>query len=268
MTRTRQEFYRLCVADIVEAVGMWRVWLLSAASDLTSRYRRSTLGPFWASISMGMQALVTAMVLGLLFKQSIPQYLPFICLSLVIWYFLLNTVNEGSAAFIGAAETILFIRRPYTFYVLQTVWRNLVLAAHSMVVFLIVALLLGVWPSATWLLAIPGLALLILNATWAAMFAAIASARFGDVPLIVQNAFTVLFWLTPIVYRPQQLGGQVELVVGLNPLTYIVDVARGPLLNEVPGLASWAVAVLTAIVGSALTLALFARTRHRIAFWI
>ena len=60
---------KLATNDIVGSIRMWRVWYLIGTIDVRQRYRRSVLGPFWACLSMGMQALVTGLVMSVLFKQ-------------------------------------------------------------------------------------------------------------------------------------------------------------------------------------------------------
>ena len=258
----------LALDDIVAGVMSWRIWQMLGTNDVRSRYRRSTLGPFWNSLSMAVQALVTAFVFGFLFNLPNERYLPFLCLSLVLWFFIVSTVNEGASAFISAGELILQVRRPFTVYIMQVMWRNLIIFGHTIVIFFVVAFLYGQFPGPVYLLAIPGFVLLVLNVAWASFLSAILSTRFRDVPMIVQNAFTVLFWLTPIVYMPNQLGGYVEQMVRLNPLTHVVQVVRDPLLLSQPTLENWVVATSTALVGWAVTLLTFARFRSRIAYWL
>lgn len=256
------------IADLRDGMALWRMWLLIGSNDIKARYRRTALGPFWASLSMVVQALVTAFMLGFLFQLPIERFLPFIAISLVLWSFTMNTVNEGASVFVSSSDLIMQVKRPFSFYIWQTIWRNLMMAAHSFVVFLVVAGLFGVYPSFLWLLFIPGFCLLLLNIAWAAFTAAIMSARFGDVPLIVANAFTMLFWLTPVLYQPEQLGGDVERFVSFNPLTHIFEVARAPLLNQAPSLLNWEVAVATAIVGWGITFLLLVRARRHLAYWV
>jgi len=262
------KFFTSAAQDIVDGARMWRVWHMIGTNEIRNRYRRSTLGPFWASIGMGVQALVTAFVLGFLFKQPVDRFLPFICISLVLWNFILSTVNEGATAFIGSGELITQIKRPFSVYILQTLWRNVILAGHTFVIYLIVAVIFGLWPGPTYILLLPGLLLLLLNVGWMTMFCAIFAARFRDVPMLVANLFTVLFWLTPVVYAPDQLGGLAHSIVQFNPFTHILEVARSPLLLTVPTALNWVVAVATAIAGWTMTFLLFSRTRHRIAYWI
>lgn len=254
--------------DLVDGVRMWPVWLQIASDEIRDRYRRSTLGPLWASITMGVQAAVTAFVLGFLFGNELERFAPFITISLILWNFIMAVVIEGANTFISVADRILQIKRPFSYYIYLGIWRNILLLGHSMIVFFITVVIFGLWPGWTYLMAIPGFLLLLLNLSWMSLFSATLSVRFRDVPLIVQNSFTLLFWLTPILYDPKQLHSTIQIIVNLNPLTHVVEVARAPFLLGTPTLENWIVSGVLAVAGWAVTFLLFARTRHRISFWV
>jgi lipopolysaccharide transport system permease protein len=256
------------IEDVWSGLRAWRLWTLFGFNDVRMRYRRSTLGPFWASLSMGIQVLVTGFVMAFLFKIQLQRYLPFICIGLIVWNSFMTIVTEGATAFINASELILQIKRPIFVYLLQVVWRNIIVGAHTIVIFFVVAFLFGVFPGPTYLLAIPGLALFLLNAVWMAGVAAILSTRFRDIPLIITNAFTALFWLTPVVYEIDQLSGRMKKLISFNPLYHVMEVFRAPLLLVEPTTVNWLVAIGTAVIGWMFLFLLFARTRKRIPFWL
>ncbi|MEM8811178.1 MAG: ABC transporter permease [Pseudomonadota bacterium] len=256
------------VRDLRDGLKMWPIWRQIANNEIRDRYRRSTLGPLWASITMGVQATVTAFVLGFLFGNDLERFMPFITISLILWNFIMGTVNEGAMSFISAADRILEIKRPFSYYIYLVIWRNILLVGHSMVVFAIAILIFGLYPGWTYIMVIPGFLLLVLNLSWMSLMAAIFAVRFRDVPLIVSNSFTLLFWLTPILYDPDQLHSLIKTIVRLNPLTHLFEIVRAPLLLETPLLENWLVAIVMVILGWTATFILFARTRHRIAFWV
>lgn len=266
--QNRMRNLSLAVNDISEGLANWRLWMLAATNDVRHRYRRSTIGPFWASLSTAVQALVTGFVLSFLFKSSVEKFLPFICIGLVIWGVLTNTVSEGANSFIAASEAILQVKRPLSIYVWQTIWRNLMIGAHTMIVFFVVAFLFGLFPTITYIFALPGLVLFVANIAWMTLFVAVLSSRFRDVPLIVQNIFTILFWLTPVFYMPEQIGGEIEHIVTANPLFHVIEVVRAPLLLKEPTLVNWVVALASAGFGWFVTILLYARARARIPFWL
>jgi lipopolysaccharide transport system permease protein len=254
--------------DMWSGVNAWRLWMLFGFNDVRMRYRRSTLGPFWASLSMGLQVLVTGFVMSFLFHMTLEHYFPYLCIGLIVWATLTTIVSEGATAFINASELILQVKRPLFVYLLQVVWRNIIVSAHSIVIFFIVAFLFGVFPGPTYLLAIPGLALFLLNCVWMAGVVAILSTRFRDIPLLVTNGFMALFWLTPVVYQLDQLGGKMKTLISLNPLYHVIEVFRAPLLRTEPSALNWLVAIGAAVFGWLFLFLLFARTRKRIPFWL
>jgi lipopolysaccharide transport system permease protein len=254
--------------DIWAGLSAWRLWTLFGYNDVKMKYRRSTLGPFWASLSMGAQVFVTGFVMAYLFHMPLQRYLPYICIGLIIWNFLTTIISEGANAFISSSELILQVKRPLFVYLLQVVWRNLIVGVHTIAIFFVVAFLFGLFPGPTYLLAIPGLVLFLLNCIWAAGVVGILSTRFRDIPLIVTNAFMALFWLTPVIYELNQMSGPIRSLILYNPLYHVIEVFRAPLLLVAPSLENWLVATGAAIAGWLFFLLLFARTRKRIPFWL
>ena len=260
---------KLAIKDIVDGCASWRLWYMLGLNEITHRYRRSTLGPFWLTLSIGVQILVMGFLFGYLFQHKIERFLPFLCISLVLWNFLSTTIMDGATTFVSASSLITQVKRPFSVYILQTIWRNIVILSHTIIIFVVIALVYGMYPNSTSFLVPFGFALFLANITWIAMFTAILSARFRDVPMIVQNVFTVLFWLTPIFYMPAQLGeGLIAKIVIFNPLFHIIEVIRAPLLLEAPTTTNWAVAFGGAVIGWTITILLFSRTRARIPYWI
>ena len=79
----------------------------------------------------------------------------------------------------------------------------------------------------------------------------------------------LLFLLTPIIWMPSSLRGKAtSALVDYNPLYYLIEVVRGPLLGSPPGLGVWLGALAAAIASMLLGLTIYGRFRHRIAYWL
>jgi lipopolysaccharide transport system permease protein len=256
------------IADIWGGLLAWRLWSLYGYNDVKLRYRRSALGPFWTSLSMLIQIASMAFVFTFLFNTKLERFLPYLTIGMILWSILTNTITEGANTFVSSSELILQVKRPLSVYLWQTVWRNLIIGAHVIVIFFGVALIFSIYPNIIYFVALPGICLFTLNIAWMAMFAAILSTRYRDLPMIVTNLFTVLFWLTPILYEPHQALGAMQRIIVFNPFTHILEIVRAPLLLSEPSATSWLVASGTAIFGWTATTLLFARTRKRIPFWL
>src|SRR5205809_263160 len=108
---TRRRFI-LAFRDLLEGTRNWRIWYVLGAAELKQRYRRSALGPLWVTLTVGIQAMVMGFLLSFLFQTDINRQLPFICISLVTWTFVMGTINEGANCFIGMSAIILQVKRP------------------------------------------------------------------------------------------------------------------------------------------------------------
>ena len=255
------------IVDIVRGMRDYHLWGLLAWQDIRQRYRRSTIGPFWLTISMGALVGGLGMLYAGLFRVQVADYLPFVAAGFVLWGFVSGVINEGCTAFIDAAAIIKQMRLPLSVHVFRVVWRNLIIMAHNVVIYFVVAVVFSVWPGWTGLLAVPGLVLLALNGVWIGMLFGVLSARFRDVPQIAASVVQVAFFLTPIIWKPEQLPER-ALVLQLNPFFHALELVRAPLLGQVPGTISWITTLAVTGVGWVLTLVIYRRYRWRIAYWV
>lgn len=263
-------FRQICqaVGDLRESLIVWNVWYVLGIAEMRQRYRRSVLGPFWITLTVGTQAFTMGYLLSYLFQTPVNRQVPYICISLVTWTFITGAISDGAGCFPNHSNSILQVRRPLSMYIMLLLWRNIIIYAHTVIVYFVVAPIFGIFPSSTYFLIPLGLGLLVLNMCWMSLAVGIVASRYRDLPLLITNLFTILVWLTPVYYEWSSLGHLGSLIIGLNPFTHLMEVARGPFLNQVPALSSWITATFVTIFGWMMTLALFARTRSRVPYWL
>ena len=258
---------KLAVRDIEQGVREWRLWLTMAWNDIRMRYRRSVLGPFWITLSMGFSILMMGLLYGNLFKLDMRSYVPHLTLGLLIWSFLQGVVNEGCLAFIASENFIKQTRLPYSTYVYRTVWRNLIILGHNAIVYLVVAVIFGIVPTFNTLLFVPGIAIVLLNAAWVTLLLGMICTRFRDIPQLIMSILQVVFFVTPIMWTPQLLGSRMFLVQ-FNPAFHTVEMIRAPLLGEAPTALNWYFMLGMTLVGCLGTFVMFRWYRNRISYWL
>ena len=84
----------------------WRAWTVLAWWEVRQRYRRSTLGPFWLTISMVIMVAAMGLIYARMFNMDINRYLPFLTVGLVIWNFVSTVIIEGCQTFLSAHNII------------------------------------------------------------------------------------------------------------------------------------------------------------------
>ncbi|WP_029008776.1 ABC transporter permease [Azospirillum halopraeferens] len=258
---------RLAWDDLVQGIGCWRLWGAMAWQDVRNRYRRSLLGPLWLTLSTAILACSLALVYGRIFGISLPDYLGYLCISLAVWSLMSSALIDGCNAFLTSEHTIKHIKIPYFAYVLRSIWRNLIIFFHNIIVFVVVIALFDEWPGFIGLLFIPGIALLLMNIAWISVFLGVACSKFRDIPPIMANAMQLFFLVTPIMWKPEALGDQRELIL-FNPVYHLLEICRAPLLGTMPTTLNWMVSIAAASLGTAVTFLLYARFRRMIAYWL
>jgi len=237
--------------------------------DVRQRYRRSTLGPFWITMSMGVMIGTIGVVFGQIFQSTITEFLPYLAVGMILWNYMSAIIIEGCAGFIAAETIIKQLPIPLFVHIMRMVWRNILILAHNIVIFPLV--LIAVGKPITWLalLSIPGLVLQCANLTWLALFLGMLCARYRDLPQIVNSVLQVVFYLTPIMWMPKLLPQRAgTFLLDLNPVYHLLEIVRSPLLGQIPSLTNWLVSLALALFGWGITLALYNRYRLRIVYWL
>ena len=258
---------QLALQDVRDASGLWRLcWTLSWL-DIKLRYRGSLLGPFWLTLSTALMIAAMGFLYAALFHMDLHEYLPFLALSIVLWSFIGALVSDACVAFTSSEGMIRSVRMPFALYGGRVVIRNLLVLGHNIIVIVVVDVLLGVVPGATALLAIPAFVLwLVLGLALALLLGALC-ARFRDIPPIIGSVMQMAFFVSAIIWRPEQLKEQ-EYLLDFNPFYTLLEIVRGPLLGEVPHLAVYVSAGLFSGLILLATWLMFSRVRGRIAFWV
>ncbi|WP_321783598.1 ABC transporter permease [Paraburkholderia sp. J94] len=258
---------KLALLDLRNSIAAWRLWTLLGWLEVRQRYARSRVGPFWLTISMGVMIASIGIVYGTLFGMHMSDYLPFLASSLVMWNAFSQMVQEGSVAYINSGTYIRQASTPKLIYQMQVIWRNLVVLAHNFVIILILLAIFGVKDWAALALFVPALAVYLLNALWIGMLAGLLSARFRDLPQIISALIQVAFYVTPIIYRPTSLN-RFSFIVEWNPLAYMIELVRGPLIGQAPSALTWGVTVGMLVIGWPLALFMTGRYLKRIPYWV
>lgn len=254
--------------DIVAAAKRISLVGVLGWQDVRARYRRSALGPFWITLSMGIMIGTIGIVFGQIFKSPMHEFLPFLTIGMILWSFIAAVVTEGATGFISAESIIKQLPIPMFVHIMRMIWRNLLILLHNLVIFPIVLLVVGKPLGWVALLSIPGLALGALNLSWIALLLAIVCARYRDLPQMVTSVLQVIFYLTPVMWLPTLLPRDVSYLLDLNPVYHLLEVIRAPLLGLAPSVTSWVVAGVLAVVGWIVALFVFGRYRRRIAYWL
>jgi len=260
--------YDVALSDFVDGFSAWQMWGRLGWQDIKRRYRRTVIGPFWASLSLGIFVGVLGIVWARLWNQDPKTYLPFLCAGMISWNLVQANINDGCQLFVSGEGFIKHLPFPYSMLAWSMVWRNLILFAHNLVIFALVALYAGIPVTLASLLVVPGVLLASLNGVWVATILGVVCARYRDVQQLVVSVMQIVMFATPIFFVREQLGPRFDHFVDYNVLYHSVELVRGPLLGRAPAMLSWGVTLLVLVGGWSFTLWFYGRFRRRVPYWL
>lgn len=260
--------HRHAVEDVVNGCRLWRLALTLGWLDVRLRYRGSVLGPFWLTISTGVMVASLGFLYAKLFHMDLRAYLPFLALSQVLWGFLAALVSEACTVFTDAEGVIRSVRMPFFVFSLRALIRNAIALGHNIVVIVVVFAIFSMWPGWGALMAVPGLLVWAVDALALTLLLGAFCARFRDIQPIVNSVMQIAFFMTPVIWKPDQLGASAIRKLALNPFFDLLEIVRGPILGSHMATTTWVGAISYSVVLCAIAWAFFVRARGRVTFWV
>jgi lipopolysaccharide transport system permease protein len=259
---------RWAMADVAGGLRLWRLAWALGWLDIRLRYRGSMLGPFWLTISTGVMVAALGVLYSTLFKIDLHDYLPFLALSQVLWGFLAALIADSCGTFTEAEGVIRSVRMPFFVFSMRALIRNVIALGHNIVVIVVVFAIFSIWPTREAFLAIPGFLVWIIDGLALTLLLGAFCARFRDIQPIVNSVVQIAFFMTPVIWKPDQLGASAIARLPLNPFFDLLEIVRGPILGSgVTGM-TWLGAITYSLALCGISWAFFVRARGRVTFWI
>lgn len=255
--------------DVLYGFRNCRISSFLAFSDIRQRYRRSSLGPFWITISTGVMIACIGLIFGGLFKSPMSEFLPFLTVGLIVWGLISSTIIEATTVFVNSESIIKQLPLPLFTHILRMIFRNIYIFCHNFVIFPLVCLIFKFPFNLNFFLFFPGLIVLILNLIWLSLFLGIICSRFRDLTQIVNSLLQVIFYVTPIIWLPSLLPARAKIMIlDWNPFYHLIEIVRAPLLGTTPTTMNWIFSFIFLFCGSCVSIKLFNKYRDRIAYWL
>jgi lipopolysaccharide transport system permease protein len=219
---------------------------------------------------MAVMIAALGLVFGLIFGTPMEVFLPYLASGIIMWGLIAGILNDGAQAFIQAEGMIKQIPLSHLTHLIRVVWRNVLTTAHNIVIFPLVLLAVGApltWTILLWPL---GVMIAVIGTSGLALFLALLSTRFRDFPPIINSLVTIGFYVTPVIWMPSSLGDKdlAHLLLGLNPFYHLLQIARLPLLGELPTWQNWVIALAVALLFWTIGLGAYKKLKNRIAYWV
>jgi ABC-type polysaccharide/polyol phosphate export permease len=263
----RKSQFNKAFIDLTGGLAKWNIWVRLSWFAVREKYRRSVLGPFWITLSTAVMVLTFGILYGKLLGENLSEHLPYVACGIVMWLFYSESLVQGCHIFITNGKMIQQLPLPLSVHLYHFISKELIMLAHNFLIILFIFLfyLKGVGFYA--IFSLIGLLLIMLNALSIALIFGVISVRFRDFPLIIQSIMRPMMFLTPVIWNTKSFPER-SYFIDWNPFYHIVEIFRQPLLGNMPSANSWVIVLLITSISCVMAFALFARYRHRIAYWV
>jgi lipopolysaccharide transport system permease protein len=260
--------YASCT-DIAKSLNRYNLAHILAYQDIRSRYRRSTLGPLWITISMLVTILCIGYIFGSVFNIPKDEFFLFLAIGIIFWNFFSGAFNDGCLGFIEVSHIIKQQPIPFFVFTLRIIVRNIYILGHNLLILPFFFLLIKKSFSLKMLIIIPNLILIFFFLGWVVLILSIISARYRDFPNLISSILQMMFYATPVIWHPKLLPDIYTLYfLELNPFYHLLELIRAPLLGLEIKLRSYLYILILNFFGWSFALIFFSKYLKRIAYWL
>ncbi|NTW40245.1 MAG: ABC transporter permease [Cellulomonadaceae bacterium] len=229
----------LARGSIDQVRDVWRqreLLNLLVRRELRAKYKDSTLGLFWSLAKPLALLLVYYVAIGKFLgaeqvpgrEGGIPAFAVYIFTGLTAWQLFSDIVLGGTGSILSNAGLIKKVYLPREIFPLSVVGSALFNFAIQLGILLAATIVSGAFPTGSrWWAFLLSLAVAITFGTALALVLSAVNVYLRDVQYLVEIAFMVLFWASPIVYSwglvaPHIEGTPLETLYLANPMTLVV----------------------------------------------
>jgi lipopolysaccharide transport system permease protein len=259
--------WRAASDDFSQGIRNWHAWVMLAWLDIKHKYRRSVLGPFWITITMGVLIGGIGVVYSTLFGLNIKEYLPYIALGDTTWIYISMTMQDACVTFTSPAGLIRSARIPMTVHVLRMVLRNFLIYVHGVIVLVPVLIYAGLAPEPIWIVSLLGLCAIVAMSIPMGVLLGMLASRFSDLAPLVSNGMQLLFFVTPIIWHADMLKNK-RWIADFNPFHHFVELVRSPILGKMPSIQTFVVVGACIVIAWITAALVMVAVRKRVSVWV
>ena len=234
--------------------------------DIRGKYKGSFLGVLWSFINPLLSVLVYAIVFSQIMRFDIDNYVIYLITGVLPWTFFTSSINMGMTSILYNASIIKKVYFPRSILPISSVSSCLVNFLISCLVILVFVLFSGIGITIH-LLWLPLIALVQYFLCLGIVFFLSAVEIFvRDLEHIINFVLSMAFYVTPILYKAEQVPKNLRFILKLNTMAYIIDAYRDIFYYGVmPDISSLLLVFLVSIIVMMLGYKVFERLQRGFA---
>lgn len=213
--------------ELIKDLYNYREFLkTNVRKDIRGKYKGSFLGVLWSFINPLLSVVVYAIVFSKIMRFNIENYLIYLITGVLPWTFFTSSISMGMNSILFNANIIKKVYFPRIILPISVVTSCLVNFLISCIVIVIFVLFSGIGLTIN-ILWLPLIAIIQYFLCLGFVFILSAIEVFvRDLEHIVGFVLSMAFYVTPILYKIEQVPENLRFILKFNPMTYIINSYR------------------------------------------
>ena len=240
--------------------------------DVKVRYKQTVLGVLWVLLQPLLSTVIFTVLFGILLGAphgDVP-YPVFVLAGLIPWSYFSGSLSKSSTSVVNSSSLVTKVYFPRVIIPMAGVLAGLVDFLIMSVALGVLLLVYGISPTVNaWLL--PIFLLLAMGTAFGfGLWLSALNVRYRDVTYLMPFILQVWLYLTPVMYSSSIIPERFRFLLGLNPMTGVVEGFRwalfgGKYVNSLTDLTLLVVSVVIMIIILVVGLAYFRKTERSFA---
>lgn len=220
--------------QIIDAIKYWRKWFLPAVYDVKGKYKRTKLGALWTVLSSLITLSIMAVVWSYVFNESASSFIPYLFNGFLIFFLFNNSVVSSCQLFTVIFKEI-YLNIPILplSLILRNYFKNLITYAHYLIIIIPLYFLTVEFNIINIFLFLFGILIFSINTILFCFLCSVIVTRFRDFEPLIISVLSAATLITPIIWKKEMLGDKMNWVY-LNPLSFMIEIVRDPMLGNTP----------------------------------
>lgn len=245
--------------------NFWLVYF-NVRFRLSNKYRASVFGYLWSLMNPLLILITTAFVFSNIFGKNFYDFFITLSCGMIPWLIFSNSVNSSTNIFFENEALIRKIKVPKFIFPLINVI-SLFIEYFLVFIFYLILVYLKFNLNFSFLFLLISFFLFFVFVYSVSLIVSILTVIFRDMANIVNSLIQVLFFLTPIIYDKSSVFGGLDLLMKINPLSYILDLFKDPILNQkIPDLFSLFIVLVINCLLCLIAYYFYSKTHKKIVF--
>jgi lipopolysaccharide transport system permease protein len=258
----------LIVKKIIINLKKTDSWVYPALVNLKTRYARTSLGPLWETFATSIFIFFAGFLWSKIFKMDVANFLPHLFAGMVIWKFYAQVITTSSTSYLDNAALIKYIKHEYVVHNLKGVFRDFLIFIHNLPICLLVIIYFN-GLNYNFLYIFLSLPIILISSFCISYIMSLVCLRYRDLYYLTQSLIQLVFFFTPILWKPDQLNSKaIMFVVNPNIIYHYIEIIRGPLMGYRPTILNYSATLLFMIFLIFFANFLYKKYNSRIPYWL